>query len=545
MKCNMQKKVFVLALITCLMLPLLPVPVMANPVLEEIVQEVPEDAIILSSPDDVLELAENCRVNTWSIGKTVVLVNDIDMSKTSFEGIPTFGGTFLGQGHKIKGLKFEQNGSVVGLFRYLQKTALVNGLTVQGEVKPQGSKSSVGAIAGNNAGTIRNCTVNIEVAGYDQIGGIAGVNEVSGLIENCLVTGRISGSHFIGGVVGENHGVIRNCTNQAEVNTTSLQNSVEIEDITLDSLVNTESAYTTTDIGGIAGISTGVIRSCVNEAQVGYQKMSYNIGGIVGTQSGYVVDCLNKAEVNGRKEVGGIVGHMEPNIVLVFSEDSLQKLEGQMKELSVSIDKLQDTIETSENKINSQINDLEKAINDVQNALNVLNESLKPSEEGYDADRITAASNDISKSLKKIYQTSETLQSTMEESTQNISEQLDDVMEKLDEIQETMDHLDEGIKLEYEDVSGADTDKDTSGKVANCINQGDVKGDINIGGIAGVMAEETDLDEDMESVGNTSVNVTAQIRVVIRDCRNTGTIIASKQYAGGIVGQMVVHLLNQ
>ena len=539
MKHRLQNKVCVIALIGCMLLSLFPISVMANPDMTGLIQEAPADAIILSSPEDVVALADNCRVNTWSVGKTVVLVNDIDMSKVDFQGIPTFAGTFLGQGHKIKGICFEHDGSVVGLFRYLQKTAVVNGLTIEGVIAPSGSKSIVGAIAGNNAGVIRNCTVNIQVDGYEQIGGIVGVNEVSGLIENCLVTGSVSGSHFVGGVVGENHGVVRNCTNQSKVNTTSVQNSVEVEDITLDSLINTESAYTTTDIGGIAGISSGVIRACVNESQIGYQKMSYNVGGIVGTQNGFVVDCVNKADVLGRKEVGGIVGHMEPNIVINYSEDSLQKLDGQVGQLNSSVNDLQNTVDATQSDLTNQITGLEDDLRDVQSALDVLGESVRPNEDGYDEDRITAARNDLSDSLNKVYNKSDAIYKNAEESSNNISNQMDGMVNQVEEIRDTANHFDEGIKVELEDVSGQDTEEDTIGKISNCINLGTIKGDINIGGIAGVMAEETDLDEDFETVGEESLNVTGKIRVVIRDCRNAGTVIASKQYAGGIVGQMI------
>ena len=432
MKHNWMKKICAVAIIGCMMLSLFPVSMMANPDTEGIVLEVPEDAITIASSEDLLTFAENCRVNTWSVGKTVVLLNDIDLSGVAFEGIPTFAGTFLGQGHTIKGISLKHEGSVVGLFRYLQKTALVNGLTVEGEILPNGSKSTVGAIAGNNAGVIRNCTVNVKVSGYNQIGGIAGENTVSGLIENCLVKGSVSGAHFVGGVTGENHGVVRNCTNQAEINTTAVQNSVELEDITIDSIVNTESAYTTTDIGGVAGISSGVIRGCTNEGSVGYKKMGYNVGGIVGTQNGYVVDCVNKADVLGRKEIGGIVGHMEPNIVINYSEDSLQKLEGQMGELNSSVDNLQNTVDASQSNLNSQINGLEEDIRNVQNALDALEESLQPGEEGYDPDRITAARNDLSDALDKVYKESDAIQDSAADSAEDVSNQMNGVMDQVD-----------------------------------------------------------------------------------------------------------------
>ena len=166
------------------------------------------------------------------------------------------------------------------------------------------------------------------------MGGIAGVNTVTGVIENCHSMGTVSGSHFVGGIAGENMGIIRDCANHAAVNTTPRQNSVQLPDINIDSLTNTEAANIATDIGGIAGISGGVIRKCENLGNVGYRQMGYNIGGIAGTQSGYITDCVNRGHIQGRKEVGGIVGQMEPAIVIAYSKDTLQILKGQLSELS-------------------------------------------------------------------------------------------------------------------------------------------------------------------------------------------------------------------
>lgn len=39
------------------------------------------------------------------------------------------------------------------------------------------------------------------------------------------------------------------------------------------------------DIGGIAGRSSGLILSCANTGSIGYAHVGYNVGGVVGRQS--------------------------------------------------------------------------------------------------------------------------------------------------------------------------------------------------------------------------------------------------------------------
>ena len=98
-----------------------------------------------------------------------------------------------------------------------------------------------------------------------------GINTLGGVIENCQVHGSVSGNPFVGGIAGKNNGVIRSCANNAQINSTVQENTVALSDITMDSLVHSESAQTVTDIGGIAGNSSGVIRNCANQGGVGYR----------------------------------------------------------------------------------------------------------------------------------------------------------------------------------------------------------------------------------------------------------------------------------
>ena len=64
--------------------------------------------IVISNADELLEFAENCALDSWSVGKTAVLVADISLSGIDFEPIPTFSGIFDGGGHTISGLELSK-----------------------------------------------------------------------------------------------------------------------------------------------------------------------------------------------------------------------------------------------------------------------------------------------------------------------------------------------------------------------------------------------------------------------------------------------------
>lgn len=544
---NITLKILSMALIGCL--SFVPMVVLANPTdentesnLEETVEEVielPEDAIILSTAEDVLMLAEKCVLNTWSVDKVVALNNDIDMSDVEFEGIPSFGGTFLGQGHKITGLYIEHDASVVGFFRYLQKTAEVENLHIEAQILPEGTAKMVGGFVGNNAGTINNCSFVGEVSGKELIGGIVGYNRASGIVENCTTAGFVHGNHLIGGVAGKNEGVVRFCTNEANVNTKSEENSVslDIANLSLESLATYESIDNSTEIGGIAGKSSGVIRECYNKANVGYKKMGYNVGGIVGTQNGYVVDCINYADVQGANGVGGIAGQFMPSIVLEFGPDPMETMNSKLNSMMNSVEELTNEMSEMTSGVSYDTSSMSSDMSTMEDAMGSLEDSVNPESGEVDEDAINAAVGSLSNALGNSSNELSNMQSSID--TSGVTESMDKVMNDMNGIKDAMSTMTAGFEMN--DISRKDRENDTIGKIANSTNYGNISGATAVGGIAGMLDVEYNTgEEDVEVSGEMTSNGEGTIRLVVRDCKNYGTIAASKKYAGGIAGQMVV-----
>lgn len=332
--------------------------------------------IHLNDAQDLVQLAENCRLDSWSRDKIVYLDADIDLSGTGFEGIPSFGGRWEGQGHTVSGLNLTADGSVQGLFRYIQTSGAVYNTTASGTVQPGGTRAQVGGFAGQNAGTIENCRFDGTVTGTSQVGGMAGVNTTNGVISGCTVTGSVYGDHFIGGIVGSNDGVVTGCSNLSAVNTTVSQNEVELEDLTVEDLLKTERAADITDIGGVAGSSAGVIRACVNRGGVGYDHIGYNVGGIAGSQTGYLEGCVNYGTIHARKEGGGIVGQMEPSSILQYSADTLQQLQGELSTLQGLMNKANQDAAASSSELTGRLTDLQNQVNTARTAVDSLLEKL-------------------------------------------------------------------------------------------------------------------------------------------------------------------------
>jgi len=294
--------------------------------------------IRIFTANDLIELADQCTLDSWSRDKTVLLQADIDLSLTDFRPIATFGGTFDGQGHTISGLNLRPNGEVQGLFRYIQTAGVVKNLTVKGITVPSAHKSVIGGIAGDNRGTITKCTFDGTLRGEKSIGGIVGINQPSGQIINCSFNGELTGEHYVGGIAGQNLGSVVRCRNYGQINTVEVKATIDPESLDLEQLNSTANMPACTDVGGIAGFSSGTLQSCSNNGSVGYPHVGYNIGGIVGRHSGYLDNCVNNGFVQGRKDVGGIAGQMEPQLMLKYDQTALDQLWGELDTLEAMID---------------------------------------------------------------------------------------------------------------------------------------------------------------------------------------------------------------
>lgn len=300
-----------------------------------------ENIIKLLSVADLEVLAQECALDQWSVGKHVVLEADLDLTDSDFVCIPTFGGSFDGNGHTISGYSMTKSGDVNGFFRYVQEGAEIKNLAVSGEVAPDGHRDVTGGLAGSNRGTVSSCSFVGTVKGKNRTGGIVGINEAQGRIYNCSFDGDVTGEHYAGGIVGENLGSVVRCKNAGAVNITEVKVSTEISEFGLEMLWQADAVSNvpaSTDVGGIAGVSSGILQSCENTGDVGYPHTGYNVGGIVGRQSGYLDGCVNRGTVNGRKDVGGIVGQFEPEVTLQFQPDMLADLFTELEVMQGLID---------------------------------------------------------------------------------------------------------------------------------------------------------------------------------------------------------------
>ena len=390
--------------------------------------------ITIRTPEDLVELSRRCSLDSWSRGKTVVLSADLDLSDVEFSSIPTFGGTFDGQGYTISGLTITGSGNVRGLFRYLQSGGVVQNVSLEVTIEPTDLQDSLGGLVGNNRGSVRNCTVTGSIQGETNIGGIIGVNESSGKIINSTFSGSVTGEHYVGGIAGQNLGSILQCVNQGKINTVAVEGEADLEDLDSRPLNSTENLPACTDIGGITGFSTGVLQSCKNTGPVGYEHVGYNVGGIAGRQSGYLNGCTNQGVILGRKDVGGIAGQLEPEIFLRYGEDLLNQLWSELGTLGDQVDHLLSDLNSTNTSTTAQLQTLSSHAGTAQDAAGELMDAAKDWANG-NLSTVNDLSARISWSLQQLESILETLRPLPEE----LTDAVDALEEGLDQAEQAGD----------------------------------------------------------------------------------------------------------
>ena len=240
-------------------------------------------------------------VNGGETDIDITLDTDLDLTNMEWTPIGTesqpYIGTFNGKDKTITGLTVKQEGTnYVGLFGRIGSGGTVKDVTLTKASVTGGMY--VGGVAGQNDGTVENCSVDGTVTGtgYTDTGGIVGTNY--GKISGCKAEGTVTGDANVGGIAGES-------TFNPDTGTGS----------TIEGCYSTAAVSGSIYVGGVVG-NLGIdcsLMACYSTGDVtatityGYA----NAGGVVGANSrGTVTGCYHaKGTVSGPAGyVGGIVG---------------------------------------------------------------------------------------------------------------------------------------------------------------------------------------------------------------------------------------------
>ena len=281
--------------------------------------DVAEDAIIssgeysISTAEELVKLSKMSN-NSQIKGGRFVLANDIDMSAYStgegFEPIAKYGGfkgMVNGNGYVIRNLYInrpnEANVALIGgahvevrnlglenvditgkndtggIVGQGQMNGLINCYVKDGSIKSNGNRC--GGIAGGLHYTnVDSCWTDVDVRGYNTVGGLIGSSSVT--VKNSYALGDVSGNENVGGLIGVSSHTTLNCFAEGDV---------------------TASGYYAGGLVGYANTNYGKFENC---SSYGFVTGADRAGTIVGRANGTTITNVmyNKGDNEGVAEIG-------------------------------------------------------------------------------------------------------------------------------------------------------------------------------------------------------------------------------------------------
>ena len=226
-----------------------------------------------------------------------------DQPAAGFQG-DGYSGQFDGQGYTISSFVLKDTSgkeSFLGVFGVVNTNSVVKNLKIENVyLQPTSGTTFISPLVAFNNGTISNCTVQLDtfssVSAF-KIGAICGNN--TGTISQCSVVGKMNfeRTHYIAGICGFNEGTIKQCS--ADIILTGHSNVAGISGTS--NYASIEDCYCHGQIVGInavAGISgqhlLSTITRCYSCATV--EGDLYD-GEIVGHDAGTEIDCYYNKQI--------------------------------------------------------------------------------------------------------------------------------------------------------------------------------------------------------------------------------------------------------
>ncbi len=240
--------------------------------------------------------------------------------------IGEYAAVFDGNGHAISNLYFKsrarpwpEDSARRGLFDELAEDGVLRNVVIK-NVNVTGDGHRVGALVGENHGTISNAGASGAVSGWYHLGGLVGFNK-TGTITDSYFSGEVSGTgDRVGGLVGQNYGgrIVRSYSTAdvtATVAGTDYYGGLVGRSIyfgeTAPSIVASYATGRVTGnanrIGGLAGSNVGEIFASYATGDV--SSSGSQIGGLVGRNRGPISASYALGAVSGDSYVGGLVGN--------------------------------------------------------------------------------------------------------------------------------------------------------------------------------------------------------------------------------------------
>lgn len=234
----------------------------------------------------------------------------------------------------------------------------------------------------------------------------------------------------------------------------------------------------------------------------------------------------------------------------------LQESSELLKELMEKLSQIMNGLNGAAEDVKTKFSKVQQAMGDFADASDSLTDTISDFQEiteylqDADSIQITAPenlrdmTNDLYDQMKAAGDSADELEKNMSGMTDDLADNIRDINSQLrtafQSFTDTIYQIEDGEDERFSDTSQEDIDKVINGKIRGCKNYGAVSGSTAVGGIAGTMSIEYELDPEDDLISDNSLirRREYELKAILQECINEAAVTARGNYVGSICGEM-------
>ena len=423
-----------------------------------------------------------------------------------------------------------------------------------------------GGVAGVCAGTITD-SVNSGVVGYPHVGyktgGITGYDR--GMISGCRNLGHVFARKDAGGIAGQFEPYAVNAYSEDALKRAGdslISLSDRIEDFHRD--FGNEDDITQSHIDTIRATSDE-LRQLIKDYKEYYRCKDDSVEKEIHAKVDRIREIGDSIElrkydretkealqtfIDNSDEIRRLINASREARDAGVNADMTYFLE-KIRDIAVTDTEAVDTLIGRAIRVSKDVKRTDKRLEELRDASNDLDDYLRGCIDDYKHDlRIT--SDDIQSRTDRMADEMDILSEGLKDSDSAIRKDIDSIVSSLNSLNDDISDSYKEVQSELQRLYDTDDKKDIfddisddpdpdlrKGVLLSSINEGEIEGDINCGGIVGIISEDFDIRSDFEVVseGQISLNYDRYEKATVLKCRNTGDVTVRNDCAGGIAGR--------
>ena len=287
-----------------------------------------------------------------------------------------------------------------------------------------------------------------------------------------------------------------------------------------------------------ANAAIGTIESGVKQIRQGYDSLKKGEGMLISDPKGAISQVKS-----GVSDLSAGIKSLKNGVDALDKVRSDLEESGDSQQAASSIKNLVSTFQSSENSADAALSNISSVASQISGGAASVSSGVDTGSYKKNVQGIASAIGGIGESLNSTKNSIKNSSSKIIRDFEKVSSEFTAIVNMFGSmVDDTMNTNFLSKDTYLADISDDAIFSAIDGKTAESVNRGDVEADVNVGGVAGTMAVEYDMDpeDDIDVSGKTGIHFEYQTKVIVFRNKNYGDILGKKDCVGSVIGNMDV-----